>query len=236
LAATEGLKMTIAIITARGGSKRIPRKNIKEFCGIPLISYSIKAALEANSISRIIVSTDDKEIAELALKYGAEVPFIRSEKNSDDYATTVDVVLEVLEQLECNGEIYEKCCCIYPTAPFITAKKIDEAFSILDRNAVDSVIPVSKFSYPIQRALKIEGNKLSMMWPENINVRSQDLETAYHDCGQFYWFRTDTIKKKKQIFTEKTMAYEIPESEVQDIDNMEDWKIAEIKYRSLNEI
>ncbi len=228
--------MTIAIITARGGSKRIPRKNIKEFCGIPLISYSIKAALEANSISRIIVSTDDKEIAELALKYGAEVPFIRSEKNSDDYATTVDVVLEVLEQLECNGEIYEKCCCIYPTAPFITAKKIDEAFSILDRNAVDSVIPVSKFSYPIQRALKIEGNKLSMMWPENINVRSQDLETAYHDCGQFYWFRTDTIKKKKQIFTEKTMAYEIPESEVQDIDNMEDWKIAEIKYRSLNEI
>lgn len=221
----------IAIITARGGSKRIPRKNIKEFCGKPIIAYSIEAAINSDIFHEVMVSTDDKEIAEIAAFFGAKVPFFRSKKNADDYAMTADVLKEVLLDYEKDNQFFKYLCCIYPTAPFVTAEKLKKATKILIETNVDCVLPVVKYSYPIQRSLKIEKNMAKMVWPENYLKRSQDLETIYHDTGQFYCMKTSSLLEQMVLFPEDTWPLIIPEIEVQDIDSEEDWKIAEMKYK-----
>ncbi|MCB9062412.1 MAG: pseudaminic acid cytidylyltransferase [Halobacteriovoraceae bacterium] len=228
-------KKVLAIITARGGSKRIPRKNIRLFLGRPLIEYSIDAALKSKIFSRVIVSTDDNEIAEISKKAGAEIPFMRTSKNSDDFATTVDVVKEVLDGLEGMGEYYEHICCLYPTAPFITPKKLIESYELLQNENTDTVIPITSFSFPIQRSFKIENNYLNWAWPEYMSTRSQDLEKFYHDAGQFYWFKNEHFQKTGKIFSERTTPYILEGNEVQDIDDLVDWKIAEAKYKAFIE-
>lgn len=224
----------IAIIPARGGSKRIPRKNIKPFLGSPIIKYSIEAALQSGLFSEVMVSTDDEEIAAFAKKFGANVPFMRSSLNANDTATTAEVLMEVLTGYKNTGMIFDYGCCIYPTAPFVTAGKLSEAFRLLEEKDADMVIPVTKFSYPIQRCLKIDDHKLAFNWPEYALTRSQDLPVMYHDCGQFYFFRVDRFMHKPQLVTDNTIPIEIKEMESQDIDNEEDWKIAEMKYTMLN--
>jgi len=220
----------IAIIPARGGSKRIPRKNIKEFLGKPIIAYSIEAAIKTKIFDEVMVSTDDLEISEISKKYGATIPFIRSAKNSSDYATTADVLLEVLEQYKNKGREFEYLCCIYPTAPFIAIEKLIKSYEIMIEKNVDGIIPVVPFGYPIQRAFRISfDNKLEYMWPENINKRSQDLEQCYHDAGQFYWSKIRSFIKHKYLLTDNTMPYILTEFEAHDIDNIDDWEYAEMK-------
>ena len=225
---------SLAIIPARGGSKRIPRKNIKEFCGKPIIAYSIQAAIDSGVFDEVMVSTDDLEIAEVARLSGASVPFMRSAEMSTDMAMTAPVLIEVLGEYGKLGTEFDHVCCIYPTAPFISVEKLKDAYNLLLKTKADSVNPVVRFGYPIQRALKIENNKLEMIWPENLNKRSQDLMPAFHDCGQFYFFNVKSFLKQKTLFMTETLPIEIKESEVQDIDNEEDWKIAEMKYLILN--
>lgn len=221
----------IAIITARGGSKRIPKKNIKEFCGEPIIAYSIKAALESKIFDEVMVSTDSPDIATVAREYGAEVPFLRSKENSNDYASTAEVIVEVLSRYGEAGKYFEAFACIYPTAPFVTGKKLGEAIELLD--GADSVITVVKYSFPPQRAFLINGGNVSYQYPQYANTRSQDLEPIYHDCGQFYICKTDMFLKHHSLILPKTKPYIIPEEEVQDIDTMSDWVIAEAKYMAL---
>jgi pseudaminic acid cytidylyltransferase len=223
----------LAMITARGGSKRIPRKNIKEFLGVPIIKYSIDAAIEAGCFDEVMVSTDDQEIADYAISFGAKVPFLRSKETSNDFATTADVIAEVLSDYGKRSKDFDYFCCIYPTAPFISPRRLREGYKLLKQSNADSVVPVVRFSYPIQRALKIEGERLKMIWPENVSVRSQDLMPAYHDCGQFYWARTASFLKAKNLFSEHVVPLEITEHEVQDIDTEDDWKLAELKYKAL---
>lgn len=222
---------SIAIITARGGSKRIPKKNIKEFCGKPIIAYSIEAAIKSGVFDEIMVSTDSKEIAEIAVKHGARVPFMRSDKTSDDYATTADVLLEVLENYENMGERFDIMCCIYPTAPFVTDQKLRTAMKLFSDSNADSLIPVVQFGFPPKRGLVIKDEKVGYEYPEYASKRSQDLEKIYHDCGQFYFCKTEMFRKSKLLITDNTIPMIMPEEEVQDIDNMSDWKIAEIKYK-----
>jgi N-acylneuraminate cytidylyltransferase len=222
---------SIAIITARGGSKRIPKKNIKDFLGVPIIKYSIDAAINSKCFDVVMVSTDDKEIADIAVKFGANVPFYRSLENSNDFSGTAEVLEEVIKEYKKLNIEFEFLCCIYPTAPFTSALKISKAMKMLIESEADCVLPITRFSYPIQRALKIENNLVHMIWPENYQSRSQDLMPAYHDCGQFYCLRTKSLLEQKRLFANYTIPIEIPESEVQDIDNEEDWKIAEMKYR-----
>lgn len=224
----------IAIIPARGGSKRIPRKNIKDFLGKPIIAYSIEAALNSGVFGEVMVSTDDVEIAKIAKKYGAKVPFFRSPELSNDMAMTAPVLVEVLNEYKKLGKEFDYGCCIYPCAPFINTGKIKDGLKLMIEKNASTAVPVVKFSYPIQRALKIEENLLSMIYPENINARSQDLMPSYHDIGQYYWFKTDKFLTEPNLFSENTVAIVTAESEVQDIDTPEDWKIAEIKYKILN--
>ncbi len=221
----------IAIITARGGSKRIPRKNIREFCGKPILAYSIEAAIESKLFDTVMVSTDDGEIAQIARSYGAEVPFYRSESTAGDYATTNDVLLEVLKEYEKRGEHYELGCCIYPTAPFVTAAKLRDAMERLENSGADTLIPVVAFSYPPQRAMIVKEGRLVFEYPQYLDSRSQDLEPHYHDVGQFYLFYIDAFKRNRKLMTGDILPYVVSELEVQDIDNLTDWEIAEIKYR-----
>ena len=225
----------LAIIPARGGSKRIPRKNIKPFLGKPIMEYSIQAARACKCFDEIMVSTDDKEIAEIAISAGAQVPFFRSTEASSDPAGTAEVLIEVLYEYEKRGMYFEYLGCIYPTAPFITAQRLSYAKSLLIKNNVDCILPVTKFSYPIQRGLIIENGHARMLWPENYSKRSQDLQDVYHDCGQFYFLNTQSLIKQKSLFPEKTMTIIVPETEVQDIDNESDWKIAELKYSRIHQ-
>ncbi|MBS7144875.1 MAG: pseudaminic acid cytidylyltransferase [Roseburia sp.] len=227
--------MNIAIITARGGSKRIPHKNIKEFCGKPIIEYSIEAAKQAGIFDTVMVSTDDNKIAEIAKNAGAEVPFMRSEETSNDYATTADVLMEVLEKYKERGIRYENACCIYPTAPFVTGYKLRQAMEMLVKEKKDSVMPIVPFSFPPLRGMVINDGKLEYKWQEYAMKRSQDLEEIYHDCGQFYVFRVETFEKEKKLVTDNTVGMIISELEVQDIDNETDWQLAEMKYRLLKE-
>jgi N-acylneuraminate cytidylyltransferase len=224
----------LAIIPARGGSKRIPRKNIKTFIDRPIIAYSINAAQKAECFDEIMVSTEDHEIASIAQVYGAAVPFVRSERAANDLAMLADVIEEVLLEYKKRGRLFTYFCCILPTAPFVSSVVLQRGLKLLIETGADAVIPVTRFSYPIQRSLKIEKDRLSMLWPENYNVRSQDLMPVYHDCGQFYWMRSESLLVQKKLFAQNTVPLEIPESEVQDIDVEEDWKIAEMKYRILN--
>lgn len=225
----------IAIITARGGSKRIPRKNIKEFCGKPILAYSIEAAINSKVFDTVMVSTDDKEIADVAMKYGAEVPFFRSEKTSDDYATTNDVLLEVLAEYEKRGQKFDVGCCIYPTAPFVTAERIKQGIELIEKSEADTLIPVVDFSYPPQRAMHIVNDRLKFLYPEYMDSRSQDLEKHYHDVGQFYMFKVNEFYKNKKLLLGNIIPMKLTEMEVQDIDTIIDWKMAELKYSLLNE-
>ncbi len=225
---------SVAIITARGGSKRIPRKNIKLFRGKPIIAYSIEAALACSLFDLVIVSTDDEEIAEVSEKWGAKVPFLRSAANSDDFATTSSVALEVIDGLQKNGQSFQYACCIYPTAPFVTDKNLLAGFDLLIKKKYSTVFPVCAFSHPIYRALKInELHQAEMIWPENLNKRSQDLSPAYHDAGQFYWIQVSSFLEEKKLFTSNSGSIILDEMQVQDIDNETDWKIAELKHAIL---
>ena len=224
----------LAIIPARGGSKRIPRKNIKLFLGKPIIEYSIKAALDSGLFDEVMVSTDDREIADISINAGAKVPFFRSEKTANDFAHIADVIEEVLIEYQKIGKIFDAFCCIFPTAPFLLPNRLVEGFNLMTDKNFDSIFPVLRFSYPIQRALKIEDGKVSMILPENFNKRSQDLMPSYHDSGQFYWMKTKEFDKQKRLFAENSGAIILTEMEVQDIDNDEDWEIAELKYKMIN--
>jgi len=226
----------LAIIPARGGSKRIPRKNIKDFLGKPIIAYSIEAALDSNLFDEVMVSTDDKEIADIALKYGAKVPFMRSKENANDYATLAEVLIEVTNWYKKKEIEIENICCILPTAPFVTSKKLVEANNIFAEKGYDSLFPVLQFSYPVKRSLiKKEDGTVEMAWPEYLNTRSQDLKPHYHDAGQFYFVKKDVLIKEETIITSNCGIIELSQLEVQDIDTLDDWKNAEIKYRILNE-
>ncbi len=227
---------SIAIITARGGSKRIPRKNIREFCGRPIIEYSIQAALTSQIFEEVMVSTDDEEIAQVSLKCGAKVPFLRSMDTADDYATTANVLNEVLQEYQKRGEYFGKACCIYPTAPFVTAEKLRIAMGFLEDEEIDAVVPVTAFSFPPMRGMYIRDGKLQYHHPEHAARRSQDIEVMYHDCGQFYCFKPEVFQKKKVLISENTKALVMPGQEVQDIDTLEDWEIAEIKYQWIQRI
>lgn len=225
--------MKVAIITARGGSKRIPRKNVKEFCGKPILQYSIEAALESGIFDEVMVSTEDCEIAKLAEAAGASVPFMRSEENAGDFASTASVLEEVVHNYKKRKREFEWICCIYPTAPFITAQKLKESYEELKKKNADALIPVVRFSYPPQRCFILEKEKLQYKWPQYAFSRSQDLETFYHDAGQYYFIKSVTLLKTHTLVPENTIPYIIDEMEVQDIDNLDDWKIAEIKYKAM---
>jgi N-acylneuraminate cytidylyltransferase len=227
--------MKIAIIPARGGSKRIPRKIIKDFLGKPIIAYSINAALESQVFDVVMVSTDDDEIAEISKKYGAVVPFFRSVENSVDLAATAPVLIEVLDEYEKIGMNFLYGCCIYPCAPFIKPERLKFGMRLLIDCGADSIVPVVRYSYPPQRCLVIRDERAVMLYPENFNVRSQDLEPHYHDSGQFYCFQSDSLRNEKKLFCKHTIPLVLPELEVQDIDTAEDWRIAEMKYRILYE-
>ncbi len=224
----------IAIITARGGSKRIPKKNIKEFCGKPIIAYSIEAALSSGIFDEVMVSTDSQEIADIAIQYGAKVPFLRSEATSNDFATTRDVLVEVIEEYKKRDMSFNFMCCIYPTAPFVTAEKLKNAVEKMEGSDADWLMPIVAYSFPPQRAMVIRDGNLEYQYPENKSKRSQDLEPIYHDCGQFYVYRVDVFTGKKEG-TGKLIPLEMPEEETQDIDNMSDWLIAELKYQKFIE-
>jgi len=226
-------KKAIAIIPARGGSKRIPKKNIKDFLGKPIIAYSITAALKSKLFDEVMVSTDDMQIAKISKSLGVKVPFMRSKENSDDYAGTANVLIEVLNKYKEMERIFDYCCCIYPTAPFINPEKLKKFFELFKARNCYSLFPVVKYSYPIQRSYKFVNDKISMVWPDNYSKRSQDLEPLYHDAGQFYWLKVDKFINNKQIYTDNTGAIILSELEVQDIDNEKDWKIAEMKYKLL---
>lgn len=222
---------TLAIITARGGSKRIPRKNMKQFLGKPIITYSIAAALASNAFDIVMVSTEDEEIASIAKKAGAQVPFLRSVETAGDYAVTADVIREVIEAYEKEGTHFTHVCCIYPTAPFITGERLNEAMQLLLKNEVDCVIPVVRFSFPPQRGFIIKNDILSMKWPEYRDSRSQDLEPFYHDSGQFYCIKVDRFLEQNKLYMDIAYPLVLKEIEVQDIDTIEDWEIAEQKYQ-----
>jgi pseudaminic acid cytidylyltransferase len=226
----------LAIIPARGGSKRILRKNIKFFLGKPIIAYSIEAALKSNLFDEVMVSTDDEEIREVALKYGAKVPFLRSDKNANDYATTVDVLKEVLETYKRQEKIFDYFVCIYPTAPFVSENLLTKAFDKLLKNKLDCVFSVLKYGFPIQRAMKInERDKIEMIDGSKINTRSQDLQPSFHDAGQFYALNVNSFLQKQKLWTNNTGCLEINELEAQDIDTETDWKLAELKYKLLSD-
>lgn len=224
----------LAIITARGGSKRIPRKNTKEFCGKPILCYSIEAARDAGVFDEIMVSTEDKEIARIAETAGAVVPFFRSEENAGDFASTDDVIMEVLKSYQEMGQSFEAFCCLYPTAPFLSGERLRSAMALLEET--DSVMPVVPFSYPPQRGLVIdEKGFIRRQFPEYATARSQDLPQIYHDCGQFYACRTRAFLEAGTTDVERLLPLVLTEMEVQDIDTPEDWAIAEMKYRMLHQ-
>jgi pseudaminic acid cytidylyltransferase len=216
----------LAIIPARGDSKRIPKKNIKDFLGKPIIAYSIKVAIKSQLFAEIMVSTDDQEIAQVAKKYGAKVPFMRSPKNADDTAILADVVDEVKQCYLKNNQKFDYICCILPTAPMVTIENLKKGFTLLKENNADSIRPVVRFSYPIQRAIKMQNGKIKMFYPEHKKSRSQDLEPAYHDAGQFYWMTYDAGLRGEINF-----GFQISTMHAQDIDTEEDWALAELKYK-----
>lgn len=226
--------MIIAIIPARGGSKRIPKKNIKGFFGKPIISYSIKAAIDSNLFDRVIVSTDCDEIAQVGSEYGAEVPFIRPKELSGDFLGTHEVVGHAIRWLENAGEVVDYACCIYATAPMIQVSDLIKGYDLLKTGKWKSVIAATKYSYPIYRSFKkLPNGGLKMIFPEHYNSRSQDLSEVYHDAGQFYWAKSQEWKNKPGSgFSENNTIIELPHFLVQDIDTLDDWNRAEKIYGS----
>ena len=227
----------LAIIPARGGSKRIPKKNIKNFLGKPIIAYAIETAINSKLFDEVMVSTDDDDIIKIAKSYGAKVPFKRSEKNADDYATTIDVITEVISSYEKINRKFKYACCIYPCTPLLTIDKLKQSFSLLEKYKLDCVFPIVRFGFPIQRAVRLNQNGLvEMFQPEHLITRSQDLEASFHDAGQFYSFNVNNLISKQKLLTDFTGHIEISEMEAQDIDNLIDWKLAEVKYKIINNL
>lgn len=229
--------MNICIIPARGGSKRIPRKNIKQFAGKPMIAWSISAAIEAKCFDRIIVSTDDVEISNFAQSIGADVPFIRPSSLSEDYTSTGAVVKHALEWLDLPEILETKVCCLYATAPFVTPGDICQSLSLLNPSVCDFVLPITSYAFPVQRALIIDESSmfLEMREPAEFSSRSQDLEESFHDAGQFCWGLAEAWISGDSPFQRKTLPYTLPRSRVQDIDTKEDWDRAELLHKVLYE-
>ncbi|MBE6085505.1 MAG: pseudaminic acid cytidylyltransferase [Selenomonas ruminantium] len=221
----------VAVITARGGSKRIPRKNIKNFCGKPILAYSIEAALESNLFDEVMVSTDDDEIAEIAEKYGAKVPFRRSAETSDDCSNVDDVLREVLATYKTQGRIFQEMCCLYATAPFVDGEKLIQAHDKLCGD-VEQVLAVAEYAFPPQRSNVIRDGYLVYAHPEFYTTRSQDLEPVYHDAGQFAFYR---LSAYMTFSDNRIVPYILPELEVQDIDNPSDWQLAEMKFQLMQQ-
>jgi N-acylneuraminate cytidylyltransferase len=226
----------LCIIPARGGSKRIPRKNIKIFLGKPMISYAIDTAIQSGLFDEIMVSTEDEEIAETAMSFGASIPFLRSKNNADDYATTAQVIEEVIHVYSNSGKYFDHICCMYPCTPLVQPEYLMASYNILLEKNVDSVIPVVAYDYPIQRALKTEDGFIRFFNPEYALTRSQDLEKSFHDAGQFYWLKTKMFLEKTKILTDHSGYYEMSSFDCQDIDTENDWKMAEIKYKMNHKI
>lgn len=225
---------SLCIIPARGGSKRIPRKNIKPFMGKPIMAYSIEAALKSKLFDEVMVSTDDEEFAKVAIQYGASVPFLRSAATANDYATTVDVLLEVVETYKNQGKIFDNICCLYSTAPFVTPERLIEAFDKLS-DVFDGCFTIVEYSYPIQRSLRInETGLVKMKYPEYLKSRTQDLEKVYHDAGQFYFIKTAVLENEKTVWCKRTAPLILSELEVQDLDTLTDWQLAEMKYNLIH--
>lgn len=225
---------TLAIIPARGGSKRIKKKNIKPFLGLPIISYPIKTALNSNLFDEVMVSTDCFEISKISKQFGASVPFMRSDKNASDFATIIDVILEVCNCYDKIEKKFDFICCIFPCTPLLKTNDLERAFNLLKKNKLDCVFPIVKYSFPIQRAVKInDRNLVEMFNPEHLITRSQDLTPSFHDIGQFYFLKTSAVFKEKMLVTNNTGYIEKTELESQDIDNEVDWKLAEIKYNRI---
>tara|TARA_R110001583_G_scaffold127562_1_gene279207 strand:+ start:11661 stop:12347 length:687 start_codon:yes stop_codon:yes gene_type:complete len=226
--------MKVAIIPARGGSKRIPRKNVKAFCGKPMIAWSIEAAIESGCFDRIIVSTDDDEIATTAREAGAETPFVRPADISDDHSGTLPVIAHAINWLNENSEPVDLACCLYATAPFVLAEDLRRGLQILQQDNSDYAFSVTSYPFPIQRAIRITpGNRVEMFQPDHFTTRSQDLEEAWHDAGQFYWGRASAWLQQKPIFSEQSSPVVLPRSRVQDIDTAEDWLRAELMFKAL---
>lgn len=225
---------SLAIIPARGGSKRIPRKNVRDFIGKPIMAYSVEAALSSGSFDEVMVSTDDEEIASIAKKCGAKVPFMRSKESSNDVAGLTDVCLEVVRCYESLGRKFDAVCCILATAPLLSSKKIIIAKNILENGVYDCVFTVVEYCYPIQRSLKISNGFVKMRWPENYHIKSQDFEKTYHDAGQFYFIKTKALYHEEKLFVEKSQAIILSSLEAQDIDTEIDWKLTELKYKLNN--
>lgn len=219
----------LALIPARGGSKRIPKKNIKDFLGQPIIAYSIKAAIETKIFDEIMVSTDDEDIASVSRNFGAHVPFLRSARNSDDHATTADVINEVLDSYKSKGIEFDYVCCIYPTAPLLKSAAILRALRTMEDHSFNTVFPVAPYSFPIWRSMVVEDGKAKMLWPEHRHTRSQDLPRVLHDVGQFYWINVQAFVKEPFLYSSNTGVIELNDLEAQDIDTLDDWKLAELK-------
>lgn len=227
---------TIAIITARGGSKRIPGKNIKDFMGKPMLAYAIEAAKESGIFDDLMVSTDSRKIAEVARKYGVAVPFMRSERTSNDFATTYDVLDEVLAEYKKLGKNFNTVCCIYPCVPFLKAASLKDAYGLMTGKGADAVMPVCRYPAPVEWAMRMHDGVLAADDVEKQMVRSQDLNPAYFDAGMFYFYRTEAFLRKRTTLLPNTLGYVIDESECQDIDTPDDWIMAELKYRILREM
>lgn len=221
--------MTTAVIIARGGSKRIPRKNIKLFHGKPIIAYSIETAIKSKLFTNIIVSTDDREIADIAKSYGATVPFIRSAELSTDYTTTVEVMSDAVKKLALEDN--EKVCCIYATAPFLQSNDLSKAILLLEKIETEVVFAATHYAFPIQRAITVDNkNTVTMLQPEHLNTRSQDLVETYHDAGQFYFAHAGYFRQKEPLFCQQAKVVILPHYRVVDIDTLEDWHRAELMY------
>lgn len=226
--------MRLCIIPARGGSKRIPRKNIKPFCGKPMIAWSIEAALRSGCFDQVIVSTDDAEIADVARQYCARVPFMRPAELSDDHTGTIPVIRHAIEWFNGQGQTVEQVCCLYATAPFICVEDIQRGLQILEETGSGYAFSVTSYAFPIQRAIRLtEQGRVEMFNPEHFNTRSQDLEEAFHDAGQFYWGRADAWLQGRMIFGPSSMPVILPRHRVQDIDTAEDWVRAEWLFKAM---
>jgi len=226
--------MKLCVIPARGGSKRIPRKNIKEFNGKPIIAYSIEAAIKSNCFDKVVVSTDDKEIADIAKEYEVEVPFMRPEELANDFAGTLPVIKQAIEWFDGQGQSPSEVCCLYATAPFVQADAIRKAYKQMKQEQAEYCFTATSFAFPIQRAIKVTAeNRIEMFYPEHLEIRSQDLEESYHDAGQFYWGKVESYRQQKPLFSKSATPYILPRHLVQDIDTLEDWKRAELMYQVL---
>lgn len=224
----------VAIIPARGGSKRIPRKNIREFCGKPMIAWPIEAAKASGCFDRIIVSTDDVDIADVAKQYGADVPFMRPAALSDDYSGTLPVIRHAVDWLQKNGEPVDYVCCIYATAPFVSPEDLQRGWEMIKQEAVSYAFSVTSYAFPIQRAIRLtESGRVAMFNPEHFNTRSQDLEEAWHDAGQFYWGTAEAWLEERALFSDGSVPVKLPRHRVQDIDTPEDWTRAEWMFKAM---